>query len=220
MGSTTDMPIYHDITVPVSPETPLWPGDGPVRVEMVADMAKGAPANVSRLCLSSHTGTHVDAPFHFIRNGKKLPEIPLDTLIGPCWVAEFPDLDAVDAVDLEATVPVGTERLLLKTRNSRLWDEKRSDFITDYVFVTPAAAEWIVRRGIRLVGIDYLSLDAYSEYVESAPSAHLTLLRNEVVILETVNLSGIAEGRYQLICLPLLAGNGDGAPARVVLVEE
>jgi arylformamidase len=214
------MPIYHDISVPVSSETPLWPGDGPVEITLVASIARGDGANVSRLCLSSHTATHLDAPFHFLQDGKKLDQIPLDTLIGPCWVAEFPELDSIDEADLEAVVPTGTERLLLKTKNSKLWEQKRTDFATDYVFITGAAAEWIVRRGIRLVGIDYLSVDNYSDYVGPVvPAAHDALLRGEVVILETINLTGVASGAYQLICLPPLVGNGDGAPARVVLVE-
>jgi arylformamidase len=213
------MPIYHDITVPVSANTPLWPGDGPLEVELVASMADGDGANVSRVCLSTHTATHVDAPFHFFQDGKKLWEIPLDTFIGPCWVADFPELDAIDEANLEAAVPPGTERLLLKTRNSKLWETGRSDFATDYAYVTTAAAQWCVRRGIKLVGIDYLSLDDYSDYDGSEPGAHLALLRNEVIILETINLTGIAPGEYHLICLPLLVGNGDGAPARVVLVE-
>jgi arylformamidase len=213
------MPTYHDITVPVFPETPLWDGDGPLQVEMVCSIDRGGPANVSSLCLSSHAGTHVDAPFHFIKDGSKVWDIPLDALIGPCWVAEFPDVDAIDAKDLEAQVPAGTERLLLKTRNSRLWQEKRSDFVTDFVYLTPAGAEWAVSHGIRLVGIDYLSIDRYEDNPHQV-GAHLGLLRNGVVVLETLNLNGIAPGAYGLICLPLLAGGGDGAPARTVLVEE
>jgi arylformamidase len=188
-------------------------------VELAASIENGDAANVSRLCLSSHSGTHIDAPFHFIRDGKKLWDIPLDTLIGPCWVAEFPELDAIDESDLEAAVPPGTERLLLKTRNSKLWEMGRSDFATDYVYLTTAAAAWIVRRGIKLIGMDYLSIESFSNYDGSGPGVHITLLGNDVIILETINLTGIAPGAYQLICLPLLVGKGDGAPARVVLVK-
>lgn len=213
------MPIYYDITVPVFPETPLWPGDGTLQVDMIASMEKGSLANVSKLCFSSHSGTHVDAPFHFIRDGKKVWDIPLDYLIGPCWVVEFPDVDSVDVADLESQVPAGTERLLLKTKNSKLWEEKRSDFVTDYVYLTPAGSEWAVSRGIKLVGIDYLAIDRFEDNPGKV-GAHLALLRAGAVVLETLNLSGINPGPYHLFCLPLLAGAGDGAPARAVLVEE
>jgi arylformamidase len=213
------MPIYHDITVPAYPETPLWPGDGPLEVELTASIANGDDANVSQVRLSTHTATHVDAPFHFIQDGKKLWDIPLDIFIGPCWVAEFANRNAVDDADLEAAVPPGTERLLIKTANSRLWETGRRDFATDYAHVTPAAAQWCVRRGIKLIGTDYLSIESFSNYDGSKPGVHLTLLGNDIIILETINLTGIEPGPYQLICLPLLVGKGDGAPARCVLVE-
>jgi len=211
------MPIYHDITVPVSPEVPPWPGDAPTEIVATSRISEGASSNVSRLCFSSHAATHVDAPSHFIRDGKTLECMPMDALIGPAWVAEFPEPDVVDEADLEALVPIGVERLLLKTRNSRLWARARREFVTDFVHITPAAAEWIVRRKIRLVGIDYLSIQQFDA---PEPATHRTLLTNDVVILEGVNLLRIQPGPYHLICLPLLVTGCDGAPARVVLAEE
>jgi arylformamidase len=213
------MPIYHDITVPLVPGTPLWPGDGGLQVNTVGSIANGDEANVSRVCFSTHSATHVDAPFHFIQDGKKLWEIPIDTLVGPCWVAEFPEQNSIDESDLEAIVPPGVERLLLKTTNSAHWENKRPDFDEDYAHITCAAAEWCVRRGIKLIGIDYLSVESFRNYSSEGPGVHLALLGNDIIILETINLTGIASGAYQLVCLPLLVGNGDGAPARCVLVE-
>ena len=212
------MPIYHDITVPISPNTPGWPGDAPIEVESTSSIARGATCNVSRLCFSSHAATHIDAPFHFIRDGGRLDEMPLETLIGPAWVAHFPDLDSIDASDLRAAaIPRDTSRLLLKTRNSELWAAGHREFVTDFVHITPQAAEWLVDRGMRLIGTDYLSIQ---EFGAAEPLTHRILLGNEVVILEGVNLSGIHPGPYHLICLPLLVPGCDGAPARVVLVEE
>jgi len=211
------MPVYYDITVPVSPDTPPWPGDTPTQIEAALRISRGDSCNLSRLSFSSHAATHVDAPSHFVRDGKTLEQMPLDALIGPAWVAEFPDPDSIDEVDLDALVPSGVERLLIKTKNSRFWEEGKRDFVTNFVFITPGGAEWIVRRGVRLVAIDYLSIQQFD-----APDSatHLTLLKNEVIIIEGVNLSRVQPGPYQLICLPLLVPGCDGAPARVALVAE
>jgi arylformamidase len=212
-----------DVTVPFSSGVPGWPTHPPIVVKPLRRIAEGGPSNVSLLDISSHAGTHVDANWHFIDNGARLLEIPLDRWNGPCYVARIADeVDAVDVAALEAAnIPVGTERLLLRTRNSREWErwdgESVLPFREDYVGVTPAGSEWIVARGIRMVGCDYLSIGPYGE---ANRETHTTLLGNDVLIVETLDLSGVEPGEYGLVCLPLKLAAGDGAPARVLLVRE
>ncbi|MDO8684001.1 MAG: cyclase family protein [Armatimonadota bacterium] len=211
------MPIFHDITIPISADTPIWPGDPPTEITAVSLIANGEGCNVSKLCFSSHAGTHIDAPRHFIPSGKTVDELSLEALIGPAWVAEFPVEDMIDAPDLEAAnIPPDMRRLLLKTRNSNLWSKQSKGLETDFAAITPSAAKWLVERRIRLVGIDYISIEHFES---SQEPVHKLLLENEIIIIENLNLSDIAPGRYHLICLPLLI-KSDGAPARVVLVEE
>lgn len=207
-----------DITVPLSPELPVWPGDPQVRVEPVMRIASGDIANVSGVSLSSHTGTHVDAPWHFIENGATLDDIPPERWVGPCVVVEIPagagrvEPEHLDAADL----PSGTERLLVRTANSTLWQPGKRDFFERYVALSPAAARWIVDRSIRLVGIDYLSIEAFDD---KKHETHRTLLGAGVLIVEGLNLTDVTPGPYTLLCLPLRLAAGDGAPARVLLVQ-
>lgn len=213
-------PEVIDVTIPFSPNIPVWPTHRPVAMGPLRRIADGAPSNVTLLELTSHTGTHVDANWHFIDDGRHLDEIPLSRWNGPCFVAQIPDtVAAIDVAALEAAdIPRGTERLLLRTRNSRqwaAWDGSFSlPFREDYVAVVPDAARWIVDRGIRLVGIDYLSVGPFGERnIET----HRTLLGNDVLIVETLDLSRVASGAYRLVCLPLNLTACDGAPARVLL---
>lgn len=209
------MPIY-DISVPISPSLPTWPGDhSPVQIEPVARIAQGGRANVSRITLGTHTGTHVDPPIHFIANGKAVDQLDLEVLIGPALVTDMRGRSAITVADLEAAVPPGVERLLFKTDNSRLW-AMEGGFTPDYVALTAQAAHWLVVRGLRLVGTDHLSVQRYGD---PHPGAHNTLLGAGVVIVEGLNLLNVQPGLYQLICLPLKIAQGDGAPARAVLVS-
>ncbi|MDP9370274.1 MAG: cyclase family protein [Chloroflexota bacterium] len=207
-----------DISVPLSPDLPVWPGDPEVRVEPMMRIAAGDVANVSGLTLSSHTGTHVDAPWHFIENGATLDDIPLERWIGPCVVMEVPpQARRVEPQHLDAAnLPSGTQRLLLRTANSTLWQTGHREFREDYVALSPAAARWIVERGIRLVGIDYLSIEAFDDQEHAT---HRTLLGAGVLIVEGLSLSDVTPGHYTLLCLPLRLAAGDGAPARVLLVQ-
>lgn len=212
-----------DITVPFGPNVPTWPMHPPSTVGPLRRIAEGAPSNVSLLAISSHAGTHVDANWHFIDDGAKLLDIPLSRWNGPCHVARIPDIVAeIEPADLDAAgIPAGTERLLLRTRNSREWerlgDEAPIPFREDYVGVSPEAAQWLVDRGVRLIGIDYLSVGPFGEVNKET---HRTLLGNDVLIAETLDLSGVEPGRYDLVCLPLKLAIGDGAPARVLLVRQ
>jgi len=209
------MPIY-DISLSISPSLPTWPGDrSPVQIEPVARIAEGSRANVSRITLGTHTGTHVDPPIHFVANGKTVDQLDLEVLIGPALVVDLRGRRAIAAADLEATVPAGVERVLFKTDNSRLWAEGTA-FTSDYVGLTAEAAHWLVERGLRLVGTDFLSVQRYSD---PHPGAHNTLLGAGVIIVEGLNLFDVPPGLYQLICLPLKIAQGDGAPARAVLVS-
>lgn len=211
-----------DITVPFGPNVPTWPTHPPTVVEPMRRIARGDPSNVSRIDISSHAGTHVDANWHYIDDGAKLLDVPLSRWNGPCYVARIPDhVPTIEVSDLEAAgIPPNTERLLLRTRNSREWEEWPGDsplpFRSDYVGVSPGGALWLVERGIRVVAIDYLSVGPFGD---ANRATHTTLLGNDVLIIETVDLSRIEPGVYDLVCLPLKLAIGDGAPARVLLTR-
>lgn len=208
------MKIY-DITLPVTPQMAVWPGDPPVLLERIESMDEGAHANVSRLSASVHTGTHVDAPHHFLNDRRTVESLPLDILTGPALVVRLPDeMDVIDAAALEAAaIPPGTVRLLLKTRNSAR-QANEAGFFPGFVGVSADGAGWLVDRGVRLIGVDSLSV---APYKQSAPT-HTTLLRAGVVIVEGLDLSQVSPGAYALYCLPLKLTGSDGAPARAILV--
>lgn len=210
------MPIY-DVTVPVSNELPTWPSDPAVQISDFCSLSAGDGANVSMLNFGAHTGTHVDAPAHFIEGAAKVESMSLDALIGDAVVIEVPeDVHAIDEEFVQKHFVSGTERVLFKTRNSAFWSEADPQFHTDFTYLDLPAAEWLVEQGIKLAGIDYLSIE---KYASEKHETHLALLSRGVVILEGLNLSGIAAGKYELICLPLRLRStlGDGAPARAVL---
>jgi len=212
------MPTYYDISLPISHVMPVWPGDPSIRVEKVLSHSTGDKLSVSRLEMGTHTLTHVDAPRHIENGGLTVDRLPLDLLIGPVVVVEprYED-NIITATDLgELGIRRGVERLLIKTRNSELWVGGPYEFETDYVSLSKDAGLWLLSRGIKLVGVDYLSVDAFDSH---ELEVHHTLLEEGVVILEGLNLSQVPEGRYQLICLPLKVRDGDGAPARVVLMR-
>jgi arylformamidase len=207
-----------DISVPVSSELPVWPGDPRVVLEQFRAISKGNTSTDSRLACSVHSGTHVDAPGHFIENGPTVEQLELDVLIGKASVVELLNADIITPESLEAqTIPAETRRLLFKTKNSALWSDPGHQFNPDFVALTSAAADWIVRKGIRLVGIDYLSVQIFKD---KEPLTHRILLEAGVVILEGINLQNVRPGIYQLICLPMKLDGIEGAPARAVLIEE
>lgn len=167
--------------------------------------------------MGTHTGTHVDPPLHFLEGGDPADELPLEVLIGECVVADLRGCKAnIGAEELEGLGLLRTTRLLFKTLNSKIWEWGAESFPEQYVALTPEGAEWVIQRGIRLVGTDFLSIEA-----RGAPGhpTHTTLLKAGVVILEGLNLAEVEPGAYELICLPLRIQGGDGAPARAVLVE-
>jgi arylformamidase len=211
------MPIYHDISLPISPSMPVWPGDPAISVERVSSVGQGDEFNVSCLQLGTHSLTHVDAPRHMIDEDLSVDRLPLEVLIGPALVVEpRPQKNLITATDLGQLGIRDTERLLIKTRNSDLWMGGPYEFEMDYVSLSKDAARWLVNKGIKLLGVDYLSVEPFDA---AEPAVHRTLLEGGVIVVEGLNLSQVAEGRYQLICLPLKVRDGDGAPARVVLVR-
>ena len=205
----------HDITVPTHDRMLVWPGDPGPTIEFTRTTAEGQLFNLTRLAMTAHTGTHVDAPFHMITDGVRLDGVPLDTWVGVADVIDLSGVDRIDAGDLAAAgVPEDSARLLLKTRNSDLWKRGDLQFHRDFVALTEDAARWLVERGIRLVGVDYLSIDAFD--TEAFP-VHRILLSAGVVAVENLDLSAVVAGRYMMYCLPLRLVGRDGAPARVIL---
>ena len=209
------MKIY-DVTVPIGARTPIYEGDPPARVESAKRIAAGASANVSQLAFGAHTGTHVDAPNHFIEGTRRVDQLDFDKLMGPCRVVRISD--DVQTIEPEHFGNIdGVERIIFKTKNSAFWNE--SEFHSDFAHLGPAAAEALVSRGMKLVGIDYLSIERFHS---GDHAVHKALLSNEIVILEGLDLREVGPGDYELICLPLkyVGGEGDGAPARAVLISK
>jgi arylformamidase len=203
-----------DISVPLHCNMPIWPNSAGIRLIQTMSMERNDPFNNSCLTCDVHIGTHIDAPLHFIKNGNSVEKISLDTLIGPAFVVYIPQVETITAEILSAlTLPSGTKRLLLRTENSVLWEKGITNFSPGYVALNIDAAKWIVEQGIRLIGIDYLSIQSYNGNHET----HRILLGAGVIIVEGLNLTNVEPGKYELICLPLKLVGSDGAPARVVL---
>ena len=205
----------YDITLALSPDLPLWPGDEAFVLERVESIAAGGISNTSRIKMSAHMGTHVDAPEHFLSNGKTVEKLSLNILSGRVYVLHLPEVDQISAAMLEkAEIPPRTRRVLFKTKNSMHWTNKEKRFQTNYVALSDDAAQYLVNRGVKLVGIDYLSIGPY----HALKATHEILLRAGVVVLEGLDLSEVSQGRYTLYCLPLKLVGSDGAPARAILI--
>jgi arylformamidase len=207
---------FIDISLALSPQLPTWPGNAAYELQPVKRIASGDSSNVSRAVLGTHTGTHIDAPRHFLDGGEGVDELRLADLIGRCTVAEVkvaPGRHPIEVSDIQrAAGTPPAERLLLKTPNSQLWGT--SAFTPDFAYLSPDAAQWMVGAGVRLVGIDYLSIEEFRK--EGAPTHHI-LLGAGVIIVEGLNLARVTPGIYELICLPLRLERSDGSPARVIL---
>jgi arylformamidase len=205
------MKVY-DVSVPIRPGMIIYAGNPGVELERVDSIAHGAHANVSRLELGAHTGTHVDAPLHFLEGAPGSEAIGLEPLIGPATVVDATsateDLDEATLGGLD--IAEGAERVLLKTTNGRLWDA--DVFSRDFIRLTGGGARFLIRRGVRVVGIDFLSI--------GDEEAHRELLGAGVIPLEGLDLRAIEPGAYDLVCLPLRLEGSDGAPARAVLISE
>jgi len=210
------MQIY-DVTLDISPGLPVWPGDPKISLQRIAKLEEGANANVTMLEMGAHTGTHLDAPYHFLGEGyPTVDKLSLHLLTGRAYVLSVADeIEVITAKVLEkAEIPPRTRRLIFKTRNSDLWTEDPLTFHDDFVGLSADGAQFLVEKGIRLVGIDYLSIAPYRQ----GTSTHRILLEAGIAILEGLNLSQVSPGRYTLYCLPLKLVGADGAPARVILI--
>lgn len=210
------MRIY-DVSVRLSEATPTYPGDPAIEIKSWKSLADGDSANVSLLHMGAHSGTHVDAPAHFIEGAARVESLSLEALIGEAQVVEVPEnIMSIDAGFAAAHCQPGRERILFKTRNSNFWSGEDAVFHTDFTHIDLSAAEYLVNQGAKLVGIDYLSIERFKSEVHET---HLALLSKGIVILEGLDLREVVAGIYELICLPLriAGGTGDGSPVRAVL---
>ena len=209
------MAIY-DVSVPLRSGMVTYAGEPGPQLSFHSLIARGDSANVSALSLGSHTGTHIDAPHHFLDGAPTVEALPLDALVGPAHVIEHSGASHITAADLEAVgLPSGLQRLLIKTSNGRFWDD--DTFHTDFIGLAGDGARWLVERGFRLVGIDYLSIE---QFQSPTHEVHKALLGAGVVIVEGLNLRRVAPGPYFLVCAPLKVIGADGAPARVFLMDQ
>jgi len=206
----------YDISLPISSNLPVWPGDPSVSLLLTSSMANGDHCNVTTIQMGAHTGTHIDAPYHFLNDGATIDTIPIETFIGPCFVV---DVDSVAFIEIEDLRPYDLKehsRVLIKTKNSDLWASETSSFNSNYVALSMDAARYLVEMTPVLIGIDYLSIEAFQS---NGHPVHKLLLQHNITILEGLNLSGIKAGAYELLCMPLKLQGCEGAPARVLLRE-
>jgi arylformamidase len=204
---------WIDISVPIYSGMVCWPGDPAVRIDRVHDLSRGDAANVSRLELGAHTGTHMDAPRHFLADGAGLDELPLDATIGPARVIHIAHPQVILPAEIEGHRLRKGERVLFRTQNSeRCWKNNR--FVEDFVYIGAAAAQFLVQRQVRTVGIDYLSVGGFAH---DGVETHQILLGAGIWLIEGLNLAAVKPGAYELVCLPLRVAGADGAPARAIL---
>jgi len=210
---TENRSSWIDVSVPLTDNMVSWPDDPPVRVERIEDLERGDGHNLSLLSMSSHSGTHIDAPAHFFTSGVTVDKIALGNLIGLARVIEISDSESVKPAELKAYRFRKGERILFKTCNSRLWRDKNA-FNKEFVYLTVETAICLVEHRVSLIGVDYLSVGSEGH---DGSEVHRILLGAGITIIEGLDLSDTKMGRYDLICLPLKIQNGDGAPARVIL---
>jgi arylformamidase len=204
----------YDISLTYTEDLPTWPGDPTIQIKRISSIKDGDIDNVTHLSMCAHSGTHVDAPDHFLGNGKTVEAIPLELMIGPAAVVETHTEGTITPADLiTARIPTGVKRVLLKTANSEYWAAGNTAFQEDFIALNEEAAEYLVELGVEVIGVDYLSV---APFTDPEPT-HKTLLEAGVLIIEGLDLSGVEPGEYILYCLPLKIGGSDGAPARVLL---
>jgi arylformamidase len=207
---------WIDVSVPLRNGMVHWPGDPPFRIRRFSDREKGGGATVSRMSLSVHTGTHMDAPLHFIPQARTIDEMPIEATVGPARVIPIQNRRSIERRELAPHAISRGERILFRTANSdRCWNS--DSFHEDYVFISQDAARCLVECGVRCVGIDYLSVDAFRQEGGGGGETHRILLEAGIWIVEGLNLRGVAPGNYELACLPLRLIGSDGAPARAIL---
>jgi len=208
--------MIYDVSVPIANGMPVWPTDPPLKLTSQAHLSRDRShtVHVTTIEMGSHTGTHIDAPFHFVEAGRKLDEIPLKDLVGPVSVIQVTGVPSITREHLKSLSWKNVERVFFKTDNSEHWND--GVFFERFVYLEPEAAEFLVQRNLRVVGIDYLSIDPYKS--EKHPT-HFVLLGRNVIIIEGLNLSRVPPGRYQMVALPLNLQGADGGPTRVIIME-
>ena len=206
---------FYDVTVTVQEGMPVWPKDPAVAMPLARSIARGDSANVTRIDMGAHTGTHFDAPIHFEPNGCGIDQLSLDVLVGPCRVFDLTTIPGhIDSAALARCDLRGVTRALFKTRNSQLWARGEQAFNPNFIAVAADGAAELVARGMKLVGVDYLSVEPFGS---KEHPVHHTLLRANVVVIEGLNLHDVPAGDYELLALPLKLRGADGAPGRVIL---
>jgi arylformamidase len=216
---TYDLPDstgWIDATATLDPATtPVYEGDAPMKFDFLKDMRKGDPLTLSAYSLGAHSGTHIDAPMHFVRDAAPIDRVPLEPLIGPARVIDIPDgVQSIDSAELNRHNWKGTPRVIFRTRSSLRGWMKSSTFHRDFAYIAPDAAQLLADAGVQLVGIDYISAEQFGA---PAPRTHRILLGKGIPIVEGLALETVAAGDYFLIVLPMKVGGHEGAPARAVL---
>ena len=203
---------WIDVSVGLRDGMVHWPDNPPVRIARCFAITKGDPCNVSEISLGVHTGTHMDAPIHFMESGAGIDKLPLTAVMGPARIIGIKDRESIKPEELRPHRIRRGERILFKTRNStRVWRTK--SFVEDFVYLSSDGARYLADRGIRTVGVDYLSIGG----INNGPECHKSILKAGIWVIEGLDLSKVTPGRYQLICLPLKVVDGDGAPARAIV---
>jgi arylformamidase len=202
---------WIDVTLALSENVPPWPGDPPFNRQPASNMSAGDKCNTSRIEMSSHFGTHLDAPFHFLSGGQTVDNLDPDILIGPCSLIEHKPDRHIEPRDIEDKMPEGRKRVLIKTRNSNIIHD--STFHEDFLALTEDAAKWLTDAGVRLVGLDYFSIAPYKQ----GTPIHRPFLGAGGIAIEGLDLSDVSEGEYFLVAMPLKIKDGDGGPCRVML---
>jgi arylformamidase len=219
LAATADAPAeskWIDATATLDPATtPVYEGDAPMKFDFLHDMRKGDGFTLSVYSMGAHSGTHVDAPMHFVLGGATIDQLPLDPFIGPARVIDIPDdVQAINAAELGRHQWKGAERVLFRTRSSLRGWMSSSTFHRDFAYIAPDAAQLLADAGVKLVGIDYISAEQFGA---AAPMTHRILLGKGIPIVEGLSLAGVAAGDYEIIVLPIKVGGHEGAPARAVL---
>jgi len=207
--------MIYDVSVQLSNHVPVWPSGPPIRLEPTPHLSRDKSYTVHEtlIQISSHMGTHIDAPYHFVENGKRLHEIPLERLVGKATVFEIPGVRSIGERELRPLKWDGVERVLFKTENSKHWQD--GSFYEQFVYLEPEGAQFLIERGVQLVGIDYLSIEKYKA---EKHRTHFALLEKDVVIIEGLDLSRVGPGEYSMVALPLNLLDTDGGPTRVILM--
>ncbi|MGO9139412.1 MAG: cyclase family protein [Syntrophales bacterium] len=205
---------WIDLSLTLKSNMVHWPTDPSFSIERVRDMDKGDTVNLSKITMGAHSGTHVDAPVHFIKGAKGVDRLLFDSLIGPARIVGIADADTIKEKELAGLGIKKGERILLRTRNSLNKLLHKNTFTEDFVYIEKDAAEFLATCGIKTLGVDYLSVGGYKK---NGPDVHRLLLGAGILVIEGLDLNEALPGNYDMICLPMKILDSDGAPARMIV---